>query len=131
MELKSLRMPTKGNVDILSLLLPEELFEFLLGISMFLDDPQDRTFTLPSKTDIRKILVHRDLELVKEGNLEMEEIKQKYGVTIWELERQYNQRQKEITRELKDNNQWARRRRIAQAIEKGKKLRTKNRRKFS
>jgi hypothetical protein len=130
MDIKNLRMPTKGNVHILSLLLPEELFEFLLGISVFLDDPKDRTFTLPSKTEIRKILIHRDLQLVEEGKLEIEEVKQKYGVTIWELERQYKQREKEISREIKDQDNWARTRRFAQAIEKAKKLSNKNGRKF-
>lgn len=130
MDIKNLRMPTKGNVHILSLLLPEELFEFLLGISVFLDDPKDRTFTLLSKTEIRKILIHRDLQLVEEGKLEIEEVKQKYGVTIWELERQYKQREKEISREIKDQDNWARTRRFAQAIEKAKKLSNKNGRKF-
>jgi len=127
MDIEDLKFPSKGNLDILALISDKELFKYWLGFSIFIQKPEDRTFTLPSKSELTKILVHRDMQKVKNGEMKLEEVREKFGMDGWLLERTYKQREKELKAEAKDWNHWGRKWRIKQAIEKAKKFRSTKR----
>lgn len=63
-------------------------------------------------------MVHRDMQLVKEGKLTVDYVRRKYSIDGWAVNRLYKQREKEIELELKDIDQFLRIRRYAQAVEK-------------
>lgn len=126
MKIRDLKGPTKGNLDILFLITPEEVLRFWVGFSVLLDEAGDRTFTLPSKSEMTKILVHKDMQKVKDRIMTLEDVKTKYGLNAWDINRMYVQREKEIHAELKDIKHWARKRRITLAVDKAKKFRSKN-----
>ncbi len=105
MILKNLNLPRGLNLSILADVLPEEELEFLIKERASMKR-KDRRIIFPSRTCLRKCLIHHLVEK-HNGNFRkvLELLRDEEGILAWKglhignLKRMYFQRKKEILKE--------------------------------
>jgi len=112
-DFEKLNWPTGLNLKLLAPLaqfVPEDVFKRFI-VSFARKARKDRRIILPSKRTIKKVYFHYVWGLIKSGTITWDEVKEKFkndfktlkamDVTKFEVERLYDQREKEIKEEAK------------------------------